>query len=124
GGGRGGGCAWGGSSRAKRPRSLTKPAPWGKRRTSLRRRWRAPAGPGATSRAVTTPRFDALGPEAALDAAEAAGLRPSGHCAVLRALENRVYDVRLEDGAHVVVKFYRPWRWSLAALEDEHRFMR
>jgi len=72
---------------------------------------------------VTTPRFDALGPEAALDAAEAAGLRPSGHCAVLRALENRVYDVRLEDGAHVVVKFYRPGRWSRAALEDEHRFL-
>ena len=72
---------------------------------------------------MTTPRFDALGPEAALDAAEAAGLRPSGHCAVLRALENRVYDVRLEDGAHVVVKFYRPGRWSRAALEDEHRFL-
>lgn len=72
---------------------------------------------------MTTPRFDALGPEAALDAVESAGLRPSGHCAVLRALENRVYDVRLEDGAHVVVKFYRPGRWSRAALEEEHRFL-
>lgn len=75
-------------------------------------------------------RFEALGPEAALEAVEAAGLRPSGHCAVLRALENRVYDVRLEDGAakpsgssNVVVKFYRPGRWSRAALEDEHRFL-
>lgn len=54
---------------------------------------------------------------------EAAGLAPSGHCAVLRALENRVYDVRLEEGAHVVVKFYRPGRWSRAAIEDEHRFL-
>jgi Ser/Thr protein kinase RdoA (MazF antagonist) len=42
---------------------------------------------------------------------------------VLRCLENRVYDVRLEDGSHVVVKFYRPGRWSRAALEDEHRFL-
>ncbi len=68
-------------------------------------------------------RFDELGPDAALDAVESAGLRPTGHCAVLRALENRVYDVRLEDGAHVVVKFYRPGRWSRAAIEDEHRFL-
>jgi Ser/Thr protein kinase RdoA (MazF antagonist) len=72
---------------------------------------------------VATARFDALGPEAALVAVESAGLRPSGHCAVLRALENRVYDARLEDGAHVVVKFYRPGRWSRAAVADEHRFL-
>jgi Ser/Thr protein kinase RdoA (MazF antagonist) len=72
---------------------------------------------------VATPRFQSLGPEAALEAVEAAGLRPSGHCAVLRCLENRVYDVRLEDGSHVVVKFYRPGRWSGAALLDEHRFL-
>jgi Ser/Thr protein kinase RdoA (MazF antagonist) len=69
------------------------------------------------------PQFRALGPESALEAAEAAGLRPSGHCAMLRCLENRVYDLRLEDGAHVVVKFYRPGRWSRAAIEDEHRFL-
>ena len=72
---------------------------------------------------MANPRFQALGPEAALDAVEALGLRPSGHCAMLRCLENRVYDVRLEDGAHVVVKFYRPGRWSRAAIEDEHRFL-
>ena len=72
---------------------------------------------------VAQARFDELGPDAALDAVEAAGLRPTGHCAVLRALENRVYDARLEDGAHVVVKFYRPGRWSRAAVEDEHRFL-
>jgi len=72
---------------------------------------------------VAQARFEELGPDAALDAVEAAGLRPTGHCAVLRALENRVYDLRLEDGAHVVVKFYRPGRWSRAAVEDEHRFL-
>jgi len=72
---------------------------------------------------MASPQFQNLGPEAALEAVEAAGLRPSGHCAVLRCLENRVYDVRLEDASHVVVKFYRPGRWSRAALEDEHRFL-
>ena len=69
------------------------------------------------------PRFESLGPEAALEAVEAAGLRPSGHCGVLRCLENRVWDVRLEDASHVVVKFYRPGRWSRAALDDEHHFL-
>jgi Ser/Thr protein kinase RdoA (MazF antagonist) len=38
-------------------------------------------------------------------------------------LENRVYDVRLEDGTHVVAKFYRPGRWSREAILDEHRFL-
>lgn len=42
---------------------------------------------------------------------------------MLRCLENRVWDLRLEDGAHVVVKFYRPGRWSRPGIESEHRFL-
>jgi Ser/Thr protein kinase RdoA (MazF antagonist) len=72
---------------------------------------------------VARPRFTDLGPDAALDAAEAAGLRPTGHCSMLRCLENRVWDLRLDDASHVVVKFYRPGRWSRAGIEDEHRFL-
>jgi Ser/Thr protein kinase RdoA (MazF antagonist) len=72
---------------------------------------------------VARPRFADLGPDAALEAVERAGLRPTGHCAMLRCLENRVWDLRLEDGAHVVVKFYRPGRWSRAGVESEHRFL-
>ena len=67
--------------------------------------------------------FHTLGPDAVLDAIEAIGLRPTGQYAVLRALENRVYDVGLEDGRHVVVKFYRPGRWSREAIAEEHRFL-
>lgn len=74
-------------------------------------------------RTVARPRFTDLGPDAALEAVEAAGLRPTGHCSMLRCLENRVWDLRLDDGAHVVVKFYRPGRWSRAGIEDEHRFL-
>jgi Ser/Thr protein kinase RdoA (MazF antagonist) len=74
-------------------------------------------------RAVAGPHFTDLGPDAALEAVEAAGLRPTGHCSMLRCLENRVWDLRLDDGAHVVVKFYRPGRWSRAGIEDEHRFL-
>lgn len=74
-------------------------------------------------RAVARPRFADLGPDAALEAVEAAGLRPTGHCSMLRCLENRVWDLRLDDASHVVVKFYRPGRWSRAGIADEHRFL-
>jgi Ser/Thr protein kinase RdoA (MazF antagonist) len=67
--------------------------------------------------------FLALTPDRVLRAVEAAGLRPTGHCSPLVCLENRVYDVRLEDDTHVVLKFYRPGRWEREAILDEHRFL-
>jgi Ser/Thr protein kinase RdoA (MazF antagonist) len=67
--------------------------------------------------------FFRLSPERVLQAVEAAGLEPSGHCFALNALENRVYDVRLEDGRHVVAKFYRPGRWGRDTILDEHRLL-
>ncbi|MFK7896473.1 MAG: serine/threonine protein kinase [Myxococcota bacterium] len=67
--------------------------------------------------------FFRLSPERVLQAVAAAGSPPSGHCFALNALENRVYDVRLEDGRHVVAKFYRPGRWSREAILDEHRLL-
>ena len=67
--------------------------------------------------------FFSLTPDRVLRAVEAGGLRPTGHCTPLVCLENRVYDLRLEDGSHVVVKFYRPNRWSREATLEEHRFL-
>lgn len=67
--------------------------------------------------------FFRLSPGRVLQAVEAAGFEPSGHCFALNALENRVYDVRLEDGAHVVAKFYRPGRWGRETILDEHRLL-
>ena len=71
--------------------------------------------------------FYRLSPDRVLAAVEAAGFVPTGHCSPLNALENRVYDVRVDagDGAfrHLVVKFYRPGRWSREAIEDEHRLL-
>jgi Ser/Thr protein kinase RdoA (MazF antagonist) len=67
--------------------------------------------------------FFRLSPERVLQAVEAAGHAPSGHCFALNALENRVYDVRLEDGNHVVAKFYRPGRWERETILDEHRLL-
>ncbi len=67
--------------------------------------------------------FYRLTPEWVLRAVEAGGFRPTGHTTALTCLENRVHDVRLEDGSHVVAKFYRPGRWSREAILDEHRFL-
>jgi Ser/Thr protein kinase RdoA (MazF antagonist) len=67
--------------------------------------------------------FFRLSPERVLQAVASAGHSPSGHCFALNALENRVYDVRLEDASHVVAKFYRPGRWSREAILDEHRLL-
>ncbi len=67
--------------------------------------------------------FFELTPDRVLRALEGAGFAPTGHCSPLTCLENRVYDVRLEDGSHVVAKFYRPERWSREAILEEHRFL-
>ena len=67
--------------------------------------------------------FYELTPDRVLDAVENAGFHPTGHCTPLTCLENRVYDIRLEGGSHVVAKFYRPNRWSRQAILDEHRFL-
>ena len=67
--------------------------------------------------------FFLLTPERVLEAVEEAGYSPSGHCLALNSLENRVYDIRLEDGKHVVAKFYRPGRWSAEQILEEHRFL-
>jgi Ser/Thr protein kinase RdoA (MazF antagonist) len=67
--------------------------------------------------------FFSLTPDWVLRAVEAGGFAPTGHVSALMCLENRVYDVRLEGGQHVVVKFYRPGRWSREAVAEEHAFL-
>ena len=67
--------------------------------------------------------FYALTPDRVLDAVEVGGLRSTGRCMPLRAFENRVYEVELEDDRRLVVKFYRPGRWSPETILDEHGFL-
>jgi Ser/Thr protein kinase RdoA (MazF antagonist) len=63
-----------------------------------------------------------LSPELVLDALEAAGHRCDGRVLALNSYENRVYQIGIEDGDPVVAKFYRPGRWSDAAIREEHAF--
>jgi Ser/Thr protein kinase RdoA (MazF antagonist) len=67
--------------------------------------------------------FLALTPDRVLDAVEVGGLRCTGRCLPLRAFENRVYEIELDDDRRLVVKFYRPGRWSRATILDEHAFL-
>jgi len=63
-------------------------------------------------------------PEVIFNAAEKFGGRCTGRFYALNALENRVYDVEMEEGPHVIVKFYRPGRWSRATIQAEHHFLK
>lgn len=67
--------------------------------------------------------FYDLTPFVVMEAMEEAQLAPDGSCLQLNSLENRVYDLGLEDGSHVVAKFYRPNRWSRQQIREEHEFL-
>ena len=68
--------------------------------------------------------FATLSPDLIVDAVEAAGFPSDGRVLALGSYENRVYQVGLEDAEPVVVKFYRPGRWTDAAIAEEHAFAR
>ncbi|WP_229459498.1 serine/threonine protein kinase [Massilia cavernae] len=67
--------------------------------------------------------FSGLGPAVVLDALDSVGLRGDGRLIALNSYENRVYQVGMEEGPPVVAKFYRPQRWSDAAILEEHAFV-
>ena len=90
--------------------------------------------------------YSALTPDCALDALDSTGLKADGRLLALNSYENRVYQMGVEDAAPagevlpgvytlqgarpaggpgaaaVVVKFYRPERWSDAAILEEHAY--
>jgi Ser/Thr protein kinase RdoA (MazF antagonist) len=68
--------------------------------------------------------YDALTPETILDAVETFGPRCTGALLALNSYENRVYRVDVDDQEPLVAKFYRPGRWSDAAILEEHAFTR
>lgn len=65
-----------------------------------------------------------ISPDVILDAAETLGGRCTGRFLALNAMENRVYDIEHEGGEHIVIKFYRPGRWSRKTIEAEHAFLK
>lgn len=66
--------------------------------------------------------YDQLTPDVIIDAVESLGRLSDGRILALNSYENRVYQVGIEQGTPLVAKFYRPGRWSVAAIEEEHAF--
>jgi Ser/Thr protein kinase RdoA (MazF antagonist) len=71
--------------------------------------------------------YAALTPEVVLDALAQLGLYGDGRLTPLGSYENRVYQVGLDEphpAGHeqLVLKFYRPHRWSAAQIQEEHDF--
>jgi len=66
--------------------------------------------------------FQALTPDLVMNAVESRGFRCDCRILALNSYENRVFQVGIEDEAPLIVKFYRPGRWSDAQLREEHRF--
>ena len=74
-----------------------------------------------SSRANLHP-YDRLTPDVIIAAVESLGYVSDRRILALNSYENRVYQVGIERGAPLVAKFYRPQRWSEAAIAEEHGF--
>jgi Ser/Thr protein kinase RdoA (MazF antagonist) len=79
-----------------------------------------------TEPTATTHPYTALTPDVVQDALADIGLWGDGRLSALNSFENRVYQIHLESPFEghdqVVVKFYRPGRWSAAQITEEHAF--
>ena len=69
-----------------------------------------------------SPAYQNLTPDDILDAIESIGLRCDGRIFTLNSYENRVYEIGIEGEKPLIAKFYRPERWSNAAILEEHKF--
>ncbi len=68
--------------------------------------------------------FDFLTPEAFLPVLESAlECELSGFASAFHSYINRVYEIQTVGGEHLVVKFYRPGRWTAEAILEEHDYL-
>ena len=66
--------------------------------------------------------FEGLTPDCVVDCVEAIGLRSDLRLLALNSYENRVYQVGIEESDPIIVKFYRPERWTRTQILEEHAF--
>lgn len=72
--------------------------------------------------ASTAHPYEQLTPDRVLDAIESQGFATDARILALNSYENRVYQVGLYEREPVIVKFYRPDRWSQQQILEEHQF--
>lgn len=66
--------------------------------------------------------YSGLTPDCIISAVESLGFLSDGCILELNSYENRVYQVGIEDSTPLIVKFYRPGRWSDEQIAEEHGF--
>ncbi|PCJ17671.1 MAG: serine/threonine protein kinase [SAR86 cluster bacterium] len=66
--------------------------------------------------------YSSLTPSVVLSAVESVGYVTDARIFALNSYENRVYQIGLEDKPSIIVKFYRPDRWSDDQIHEEHSF--
>ncbi|MEC9375549.1 MAG: serine/threonine protein kinase [Pseudomonadota bacterium] len=66
--------------------------------------------------------YQDLRPDEIFDAIESLGFRSNGRLLALNSYENRVYQIGVSDSENIIIKFYRPGRWSDNAILEEHKF--
>ncbi|GLX86287.1 stress response kinase A [Thalassotalea loyana] len=66
--------------------------------------------------------FSSLSPDVMLDAIEQLGIYVESGLLPLNSYENRVYQFHDDNKVKYVTKFYRPQRWSLEQIQEEHDF--
>lgn len=78
--------------------------------------------------------FQELDPDLILNATETSGFRTTGEISQLNSYENRVFAVGIEPAERntapadrareqIIIKFYRPGRWSAECILEEHSFL-
>lgn len=66
--------------------------------------------------------FSALTPDLIIDGLESAGFSVDSGLLALNSYENRVYQFHDDNLVKYVTKFYRPERWQLEKINEEHDF--
>ncbi len=67
--------------------------------------------------------FYELTPDKVIQAAEDSGFNQNGRVFAMNSYENRVFDVYLENAPNIILKFYRPQRWTKEEILEEHEFL-
>ncbi|MGB3223670.1 MAG: serine/threonine protein kinase [Desulforhopalus sp.] len=78
----------------------------------------------ASQQGETSEDFQQLGPDRVLNLVEKMlGVRCNNLFRTLNSYINRVFEIETVDKQRMVVKFYRPGRWTKKAILDEHRYL-
>ena len=71
---------------------------------------------------LTSTPFSNLSIDRVMNAVETQGYHTDSRILAMNSYENRVYKVGVGDAESIIVKFYRPHRWSIAQIQEEHYF--